>query len=171
MSWGVTGRITVSGWPGASDSSTMLPAGLQPTMAIEVAPAAVASLAWFDINGHHLDLVSALLAGYGLLMVLAQVRLLPLYRRLSFTSGTWSFTFSWAAVDAITIVWVQVTHPVGFRLWQYLLIAAITVLIGGIAARTVIAIIRGQLLPAAPTPPPTPPAAVLLRIPTTTGTR
>lgn len=140
----------------------MLPAALQPTLAIEVAPAAVASLAWFDINGHRLDIVSAVLAGYGLLMVLAQLRLLPLYRRLTFTSGTWSFTFSWAAVDAIGIVWLQITQPVGYRIWQHLLITAITVLIGAIAVRTVMAIIRGQLLPASPSPPAAAPSAILL---------
>lgn len=128
----------------------MLPAALQPTLAIEVAPAAVASLAWFDINGHHLDTVSTVLGGYGLLMVLAQLRLLPLYRRLSFSPGTWSFTFSWAAVDTAGIVWLQSTQPVGFRAWQYLLIIVITVLIGGIAVRTVIALGRGSLLPAGP---------------------
>lgn len=125
----------------------MLPAALQPTLAIEVAPAAVASLAWFSLNGHRLDLVMCLLAGYGLLMVLAQLRLLPAYLLLSFTPGTWSFTFSWAAVDAIGIVWLQSTQPVGYRIWQYLLIAAITALIGGIAVRTVVAIARRELLP------------------------
>ncbi|TWP38320.1 TDT family transporter [Leekyejoonella antrihumi] len=149
----------------------MLPAALQPTLAIEVAPAAVAGLAWFDIQGHRLDVVMALLAGYGLLMVLAQLRLLPVYRRLTFTSGTWSFTFSWAAVDAIGIVWLQSTQPVGYRIWQYLLIAAVTVLIGGIGARTVRAILRGQLLPAQPSTPATPPVRALPHTPSTTDAR
>ena len=149
----------------------MLPAALQPTLAIEVAPAAVASLAWFQIDGHRLDTVSAVLVGYGMLMVLAQVRLLPLYRKLSFSVGTWSFTFSWAAVDAIALVWLQTTRPVGYRVWQYVLISAITALIGGIAARTVIAIMRGQLLPTPPSSPPTASVTAHLATTDTSGAR
>lgn len=149
----------------------MLPAALQPTLAIEVAPAAGASLAWFDVDGHHLDLVTAFLAGYGMLMVLAQLRLLPVYRRLRFTPGTWSFTFSWAAVDTVGIVWLQVTQPVGYLIWQYLLISALSGLIGGIALRTAIAIIRGQLLPARPSTPPAAPTAVLLSTTSSMGAR
>jgi tellurite resistance protein len=44
--------------------------------------------------------------------------------------------------------------------WQYVLVAAITAFIGGIAIRTVIAISRRQFLPRPPiTPPITPPIA------------
>jgi tellurite resistance protein len=125
----------------------LLPPPLQPTMAIEVAPAAVASLAWFAIHGDQIDIVTAFLAGYGVLMVLAQLRLLPLYLRLKFMPSTWAFTFSWAAVVTAGIIWLQSTQPAGCRVWQYVLIAAITAFIGGIAVRTVIAIGRHQLLP------------------------
>lgn len=65
-----------------------LPAPLLPTLAIEVAPAAVASLAWFALNGGQVDGVARLLGGYGLLMVLAQVRLLPVCLRLPFMPST-----------------------------------------------------------------------------------
>ncbi len=129
----------------------LLPSALLPTLAIEVAPAAVASLAWFAIHGAHVDMVAAFLAGYGILMATAQLRLLPAYLRLPFMPSTWAFTFSWAAVAAAAIVWLQSLHPAGYRVWQYVLIAAITALIGGIAIRTVIAISRHQFLPH-PTP-------------------
>jgi tellurite resistance protein len=128
----------------------MLPAPLQPTLAIEVAPAAVASLAWFALNGGRIDVVTALLAGYGLLMVLAQLRLLPVYLRLPFMPSTWSFTFSWAAVATVGLTWLQATHVAGYVAWQGVLTAAITLLIGGIAVRTLVALRRRQLLP----PPP-----------------
>jgi tellurite resistance protein len=125
----------------------MLPPPLQPTLAIEVAPAAVASLAWFEIHGDRLDTVAAVLAGYGLLMVLAQVRLLPLYRRLPFMPSTWAFTFSWAAVAAVALVWLQRTHPAGYRAEQYLVLAVVTVLIAGIGVRTL------RAFPLVPRPP------------------
>ena len=110
----------------------MLPAPLQPTLAIEVAPAAVASLAWFAIHGARVDLVTAFLAGYGLLMVIAQLRLVQLYRRLPFMPSTWAFTFSWASVATVTAIWLESSRVTGYRAWEYVVLAAITVLIAAI---------------------------------------
>lgn len=66
---------------------------LIPTMAIELAPAAVAGNAYFLIHPGRPDLLLLGLSGYAAVMVIAQIRLLPLYRTLSFTPGFWSFTF------------------------------------------------------------------------------
>lgn len=136
-----------------------LPAGLTPTMAIEVAPAAVASLALFFVSEGRLTPPIELISGYGLLMVTAQLPLLPRYLALKFSLGTWSFTFAWAAVASAGLLWIHAEHPYGDSGWSYLLLAAITALIGGIAGRTVLAVFRGQLLPPAvalaPAPGPT----------------
>jgi tellurite resistance protein len=150
VSWLVVGSLIL----GRLFFRPMLAPPLQPTLAIEVAPAAVTSLAWFAIHGDHVDAVTAFLAGYGMLMVLAQLRLLPAYLRLTFMPSFWAFTFSWAAVATTGIIWLQSTHPAGYRSWQYVLIAAITALVGGIAIRTVIAISRHQFLPRPPAAPP-----------------
>lgn len=128
-----------------------LPDPLAPTMAIELAPAAVASLAYFAINGHRTDIVAAILAGYGVLMVLAQLPLMSRYRRLPFTISTWSFTFSWAAVVSTLVVWLGISQPTGSRFWPFLVLTALTVTIGGLAVRTVIALAQRTLLPN-PTP-------------------
>jgi tellurite resistance protein len=125
-----------------------LPTPLLPTLAIEVAPAAVASLAWLDTHGDRIDVVAAFLAGYGLLMIIAQLRLLPVYARLPFMPSTWAFTFSWAAVASAGLHWVNDDRPPGYVGYEYLLLGAISLLIGGIAARTLLAIQRRQLLPA-----------------------
>lgn len=69
-------------------------------LAIEVAPPAVAGDAYFGLTGGRIDTLAYLLAGYTVLMVLVQLRLLPLYLRLPFTPVFWSFTFSYAAVAA-----------------------------------------------------------------------
>lgn len=153
VSWVVVGSLIM----GRLFFRPLLPPALRPTMAIEVAPAAVASLAWFTMHGPQIDPVIAFLGGYGLLMVLAQLRLLPVYLRLPFMPGMWSFTFSWAAVAAAAVIWLQSAAPVGYRVWQYLIVAAVTALVGGIAIRTLIAIGRHQLLPrptATPAPEP-----------------
>jgi len=123
-----------------------LPDALAPTMAIEVAPPAVASLAVLAINGGRIDLLASILAGYGLLMAFAQLPLMPRYVRLKFGLGTWAFTFSWASVASTLLFWIAYGHLGGGRVYGYLVLAAITLLIGGIAARTVLAIACGQLL-------------------------
>lgn len=124
-----------------------LPVALAPTMAIEVAPAAVASLAYLALTGGRLDGVVAAFAGYGLLMVLAQLALLPVYRTLRFSLGTWAFTFSWTAVASTVLFWIHLGQPPAARVLGYLVLAAVSLLVGTIAARTLVALGRGQLLP------------------------
>jgi tellurite resistance protein len=133
------------------------PPPLVPTLAIEVAPAAVASIAYFSINGDRVDAFAAFLAGYGLLMVLAQVRLLPAFLRLKFAPSFWAFTFAWAAVGTAAILWVDAQQA--NDTYSYLVLAAVTVLIGGIAVRTVVALSRRELLPTSGPPIPAAPAA------------
>ena len=124
-----------------------LPDALAPTMAIEVAPAAVASLAYFFSHGAHVTPFVTGLAGYGLLMVLAQIPLLSRYARLKFSLAIWAFAFSWAAVASTLLFWIAAEHVTGGRAFAYLVLAAISVLVGAIAARTLVAISRGRLLP------------------------
>jgi tellurite resistance protein len=123
-----------------------LPPALIPTMAIELAPAAVAGNAYFLIHPGP-DLLLVALGGYGALMTIAQIRLLPLYRTLSFTPAFWSFTFPPANMALFALRWIDVEHPAGGSVYAWALVAAITALVGSIAARTMLAVARGQLLP------------------------
>jgi tellurite resistance protein len=125
-----------------------------PTMAIELAPAAVAGNAYFLIHPGRPDLVLLALSGYAALMIVAQLRLLPLYRTLSFTPGFWAFTFPPANMALFGMRWLDLEHPPGATVYAWLLVAAVTALIGAIAARTVVALAQRQLLsgPAAPAP-------------------
>jgi tellurite resistance protein len=116
-------------------------------MAIELAPAAVAGNAYFLIHPGPPDLLLLGLSGYAAVMVIAQLRLLPLYRRLSFAPSFWSFTFPPANMALFGLRWLQLEHPAGASTYGWMIVAAITVLVGGIAARTIVALARGQLLP------------------------
>lgn len=124
-----------------------LPDALAPTLAIEVAPAAVASLALFFSSDGLVTTPIALLAGYGLLMVMAQLPLLPRYLTLPFSLGTWAFTFSWAAVASAGLFWITAEQPPGAKLLSYLLLTAITMLVVAVATRTVVAMAQRTLLP------------------------
>jgi len=95
------------------------------------------------------------------LMVVAQVRLLPAYRRLTFSPGFWAFAFSWATVATVVLHWIAETRPAGADVGAVLVLAAVTLLVAAIAVRTVVALYRGTLFPrAAPAPPAETPVAV-----------
>jgi tellurite resistance protein len=120
---------------------------LQPTLAIELAPPAVAGSAYFLLHGSVPTAFAYALAGYTVLMVLVQLRLLPLYVRLKFNPGFWSFTFSWSAVAAIALRWLAVEAPGGQTLYASLVAGAISLLVAAVAARSLLAGARGELLP------------------------
>jgi tellurite resistance protein len=120
---------------------------LLPTLAIEVAPPVVAGFAWFAITAGSIGLASRFLAGYAILMILAQLRFIPIYVRLSFSVSFWAFTFSYAAVALDAVLWLTFARPTGARAWGALVLALISLFIGAVAARTVVAISRRDFLP------------------------
>jgi tellurite resistance protein len=128
----------------------LLPAPLVPTMAIEVAPPVVAGIAYFAIDGGRVDLIARGLGCYTILSVLAQLRLVPVYARLRFSPGFWAFTFSYAAVATDALLWLKVTRPPGATAYVIIVVVLISVLIVAIAARTIVALGRGQFFPARP---------------------
>ena len=143
VSWLVVGSIIL----GRLFFGPRLPDALLPTLAIEIAPGAVASLAWFALNGGRIDTVAHLLAGYGVLMVIAQLRLLPVFLRLRFSGAFWAFAFSWAAVATVGLHWIRETRPSGGGLLAAPVLAAATLLIGAVAVRTAVALYRGTFFP------------------------
>jgi tellurite resistance protein len=127
-----------------------LPSALVPTMAIELGIPAVAGSAYFALAGRTVSFVACVLGGYAVLMALVQVRLIPVYCRLSFTPGAWSFTFAYAAAAADALVWLAITKPPAATGYAIAVIALITAFVSWIAFRTVVLAVRGQLFPAWP---------------------
>lgn len=117
-----------------------LPAELVPTMAIELASPCVAGAAYFQLHGDVPGPVAYMLAGYGALMVLVQLRLLPIYARLPFSAGFWSFTFSWCTAAALAIRWLEATEPTGASTWAAIIAGAASLLVGAIALRSLVAL-------------------------------
>ena len=125
-----------------------LPTALVPTLAIEMAPPALAGLAYFAVNGGSINFIASALGGYAVFMALVQLRFVPLYARLRFSPGVWAFTFSYAAAATDALLWIRFGRPAGATGYAIATLTLITVLIAAIAARTVIDIARGQFLPA-----------------------
>jgi tellurite resistance protein len=124
-----------------------LPAALVPTLAIEVAPPVVAGIAYFALTSGAANAIARALAGYTVLMALVQLRLIPVYAKLRFTPGFWAFTFSYAAAATYALLWIGREKPPGATVCSALIVVLITTFIAAIAARTVVAIVRGQFLP------------------------
>jgi tellurite resistance protein len=128
----------------------VLPAALVPTMAIELGIPAVAGTAYFAVAGRTVSFVACALGGYAILMALVQIRLIPVYRRLSFMPGLWSFAFAYAAAAADALVWLAIKKPPAATGYAIAAIALITAFVAWIAFRTVVLAVRKQLFPAWP---------------------
>jgi tellurite resistance protein len=125
-----------------------LPALLVPTMAIEVAPPALAGVAYFAIDHGSVDFVARALGCYAIVMALVQLRLVPVYARLRFSPGFWAFTFSYAIVATDALLWLKAARPPGATAYVIVVVALITALVVAIAARSIVALARGQFFPA-----------------------
>ncbi|MCY1136704.1 transporter [Actinoplanes sp. Pm04-4] len=113
-----------------------LPAPLIPTLAIFVAPPAVGGSAWFALNGPRADVMALSLGGATVILTVMQFALAPRYRRLSFSLGFWSFTFPYAAVAHYSVEWLALERPVGWRVWAWMIVVAISSFITVVAVQT-----------------------------------
>jgi tellurite resistance protein len=127
-----------------------LPSALVPTMAIELGVPAVAGSAYFAVAGRTVSLMACVLGGYVVLMAVAQARLIPVYRRLSFTPGAWTFVFSYTAAAAYALEWLAIKKPPAATGYAIAAVAVLTAFVAWIAFRTVVLAVRGQLFPAWP---------------------
>ena len=129
-----------------------LPPPLLPTIAIDIAPPVVAGNSWFAINGGKVDTAGAVLAGLAVLLILVQVRLIPLYRQAPFGPGFWAFLFLFAAAVTYGVHLLAAEHvPAGTAL-GYALVSVLTAGFALLAARTVSGLINGTFLPRLPAP-------------------
>jgi tellurite resistance protein len=142
LSWVLLGSVVLN----RLITAKRLPAALQPVTAIELAPPALAGVAWFALAARGITVIAYGIGGYLVLMALVQVRLLPRYLKLRFSPGIWAFTFSYAIAITLALEWITRTNPPGATGYAIAATAAITVFIGAIATRTVIAVARGQFL-------------------------
>jgi tellurite resistance protein len=126
----------------------MLPAALVPTLAIEVAPSAIAGFAYFALTGGAINFMARALGGYAVLMALAQLRFIPLYARLSFSPRILGLYLLARRAGSRHADVDHAHRPPGATGYAIAVITLITVLITAIAARTIIAIARVQFRPA-----------------------
>jgi tellurite resistance protein len=137
-----------------------LPTALVPTLAIELAPPVVAGNAWFMVNGNRADTVAYLLAGYAVLMVLVQIRLVQLFVRVPIMAGGWAYSFSYVAALSVGIRWLAVEQVQARQVITYCLLGVFSLGIAALAFRTILEIRRGTFPPRPPLPSVRDPDAV-----------
>jgi tellurite resistance protein len=124
-----------------------LPRPLTPTLAIEIAPPALAGLAYLAITQGKVDTIALALGGFTALAAIVQLRLIPVYRRLAFTPAFWSFAFPYAAAATFALHWLNYGKPFGYKIWSWIILLAITVFIAALTAQTTAALRRRRFLP------------------------
>jgi tellurite resistance protein len=87
--------------------------GVRPTLGIQLAPPAVASIAYLSISHNSIDIVFLALFGYALLQLLLLVRLLHWFVETGFSVGYWAFSFGATALVLASMHAASVhAHPV-----------------------------------------------------------
>jgi tellurite resistance protein len=124
-----------------------LPQPLTPTLAIDVAPPALAGLAYLAITRGRVDAVALAFGGFTTLAVIVQLRLIPVYRRLSFGPAFWSFAFPYAAAATFALHWINYGRPVGYKIWAWVVLLAITAFMAALVAETTATLARHRFLP------------------------
>jgi tellurite resistance protein len=139
-----------------------MPPALRPSLGIQLAPPAVAAVAYLNVGGGTPDLLAHALVGYAILQALILLRMWPWLRVAGANPAWWGFSFGSAALPtaAMKLVAHGDTGPAA-TLAPYLFVAG-NLVIGALTLMTVGLAIRGRLLPkAAPTAPlPVVPGAV-----------
>ena len=132
-------------------SPAMAPA-LRPSLGIQLAPPAVAAVAYLNVGGGAPDLVAHVLVGYAILQALILLRMWPWLRVAGASPGWWGFSFGAAALPtaAMKLVAHGDTGPAA-TLAPYLF-AGGNLVIGALVVMTLGLALRGTLLPAAAAP-------------------
>lgn len=115
-----------------------LPTALRPTLAILLAPPALIGIAWFSLVGTQISVVSIAILAMTIAMFCVQLALLGHYRAVPFSLGFWSFTFPLAATGSWGIEWLSSVTVPGWQLGVVAIVAGITLLILGIAAKSMV---------------------------------
>jgi tellurite resistance protein len=113
-----------------------LPPRLVPSLAILLAPPAVAFLAWVALAGGALDATGRLLFGLALFFAAAVVAMLPRFLALPFFVSWWAYTFPAAAFATASIRYAALVGGSAAASLAVVALAAATLVVALVAAAT-----------------------------------
>lgn len=127
-----------------------LPVQFLPTLFILLAPPALGFIAYRLLTGDgqgeaELDGVAHLLIGMAFFLTLLLISMAGLFRRMPFALSWWAFTFPSAAMAGATLYYDQAVGSAWSGAIAAVVLAAATLVIFGVAARTIQALFAGRL--------------------------
>jgi tellurite resistance protein len=122
-----------------------LPGKLLPTMAIFIAPPAVAMLAWAALTGNAGDPVARVLWAAAMAFVLVLLAQVGRLHAIPFALPYWAYTFPLAAASAAAIAMAGARSQVGYDVIAVVLLAGTTLLVLLVLALTLRAVARRQI--------------------------
>ena len=130
---------------------------LLPTLGIQLAPPVVGCVAYLGLTTGPPDRFALALLGYGLLQALVLARLVPRIRAQPFAASYWGATFGLTALAAAALR-MTARGADDLELLAAGLFVAANLVVGGVAAGTLVLAARGRLLPPATLAPAVGPA-------------
>ncbi|MCL4798599.1 MAG: SLAC1 anion channel family protein [Burkholderiales bacterium] len=121
-----------------------LPVRLTPTLFILIAPPAVAFVAYHALTGA-IDVFARVLYHTALFLTLLLASNAVRFLRARFFLSAWAYTFPLAAVTVATLIMAERTGAAGFAWIGAGLLAVLTLVVAALFARTVLAIVRGEI--------------------------
>ncbi len=125
---------------------TALPAKLLPTLAIFIAPPAVAMLSWGALTGDLDAPVARVLYAAAMMFVILLAAQVGRLRRIPFSLPYWAYSFPLAAAAAAAIAMAGARPQVIYDVVAVALLAMATVLVVVVSGLTLRAASRGQIL-------------------------
>jgi len=121
-----------------------MPARLQPTLVIMIAPPSVASIAWLRMTGE-MDAFGHILMSLGYVFAALVAVQLPRILRLPFALSFWALSFPVAALTIASLLHSEATGSQGHLWVGGALMAGLTLLIVALTGRTLLAIARDEI--------------------------
>lgn len=122
-----------------------LPDKLLPTLAIFIAPPAVAMLSWQALTGEAVDPVSRILHSAAVMFTLLLVAQAARLRTIPFAVPYWAYSFPLAAVSAASIAMAAALDPTLYDVLAVSLLGLTTLVVAVVGVLTVRALARGTL--------------------------
>lgn len=122
-----------------------LPEKLLPTLAIFIAPPAVAMLAWESLTGASGDPVSRILYAAAMFFVILVVAQVGRLHRIPFAVPYWAYTFPLAAATVAALAMADAAGATAYHLVAGALLALTTALVLVVSTRTLRAAARGEI--------------------------
>lgn len=122
-----------------------LPGRLYPTLAILIAPPAVAFLAWLQLTGGALDPVARVFYNLGLVFAALVLTQIGHFRGLPFALSWWALSFPVAALTVATLRYGTLAGSGAHQAAGLGLLGLLGIIIATLVARTALAIRHGEI--------------------------